>query len=247
MPLPTTNTRTLFGSLLHAINADCLCDIGSHDGEDAMGFRALLPKARILAFEANPFNHERMAKNPALAAASIELIPVAVGAEKGRATFHVTDVDYSNPAENRGTSSLLVHPGLKVKTDIEVEVVRLDEVVLDKCPDRRRLGLWIDVEGAEHLVVEGMSAIRDCVALIHVEMAVVPLHDGQRTTGEITAMLAVLGFELCGIGFQPKDRWGDAVYIRREAREQLGKKFDACLRKARWSQRMHVSAIAGFL
>ena len=119
-----------------------------------------------------------MAKNPALAAASIEIFQVAVGAEKGRATFHVTDVDYSNPAENRGTSSLLVHRGLKAKTGVEVEVVRLDECILNKCPECQRVGLWIDVEGAEHLVVEGMSGIRDRVAVIHVETAIVPFRDG---------------------------------------------------------------------
>ena len=60
-------------------------------------------------------------------------------------------------------------------------------------------------------------------------------------------MLAALGFGLCGIGFQPQDGWGDAVYIRHEAREQLGKKFDASVLKARWSQKMHLAPLAGIL
>src|SRR6185436_13600572 len=49
-----TNTKSLFISILKAQGADCVCDIGSRDGDQSLLFRHLLPNAAAIAFEANP-------------------------------------------------------------------------------------------------------------------------------------------------------------------------------------------------
>jgi hypothetical protein len=47
-------TRRFFSLVLKAVRADCVCDIGSRDGEESLFFRHLLPHAVVLAFEASP-------------------------------------------------------------------------------------------------------------------------------------------------------------------------------------------------
>ena len=66
------NTKLLFGSILRMASADCVCDIGSRDGDQALFFKHLLPSARVFAFEANPINFKKMQDKSALREAGIE-------------------------------------------------------------------------------------------------------------------------------------------------------------------------------
>ena len=79
MPRPLlTNTERLFLLLLGTRPYDVICDVGSLDGAHALEFRRARPRARILAFKANPHNVEEMRRNPVLRDKNIELQPVAV-------------------------------------------------------------------------------------------------------------------------------------------------------------------------
>ena len=96
------NTHVLFTALLQNAGADCLCDIGSRDGEDALGFRNLFPKARVFAFEANPYNYNRMQADPRFAAANVVVLPYAISDADGEATFYVSDVTTIIPRKTGG-------------------------------------------------------------------------------------------------------------------------------------------------
>jgi FkbM family methyltransferase len=241
------NTHVLFSAILQAAHADCVCDIGSRDGEDAIQFRTLFPNGRILAFEANKYNFSRMVADPRLADARVEVLPFAITSEDGRATFHITDVDYSNPNENRGTSSLLSGGDYEVKEAVSVETRRLDRLVSELNPAVRGVGLWIDVEGAEYGVIEGIEGIKDRVIAIHVETSVRPLRDGQRTMADLTRLLDQLGFDLSASGFEESNVWGDAVYIRKDVRKALGWRHGFFKFKSGVSAALRVGHLAVFL
>lgn len=223
-----TNTKVLFSAVLKSVGADCVCDIGSRDGDQSLLFRHLCPAATVLAFEANPINFKAMSADPRLREGRIELFPVAVSNARGTARFHVTDVDYSDPSANKGTSSLLAREDLPVKDTIEVETCRLDELLAGRFPGVRRIGLWIDVEGAEHEVLEGISAVKDRVVAVHVETARVPQRPGQKTLREVTALMDTLGFSLCGSNIRDTAEWGDVVFVNRRVRADLGWRFGIC-------------------
>jgi FkbM family methyltransferase len=233
------NTRILFSALLNATRADCICDVGSRDGEDALAFRGICPEAHIYAFEANPYNLQKMAADTRLHAARIEVVPVAVSDRAGTAVFHVTDADHASPDANLGTSSLLVHPGLPVKASVEVPTCRLDRLLAEKCPEARRIALWIDVEGAEYWVLEGASGLRERLVAIHVETSTQALREGQRTTDDLVRLLEGSGFMAVGRNFRDEDVWGDMVFIPRTLPEQLGGAYRACVRKARAMEKLH--------
>jgi FkbM family methyltransferase len=218
-----TNTRFLFKTLLRQCRADCLLDIGSCDGTDSLKFRRLLPTAAIAAFEANPSLFKRMAANPAFRENRIEVFPWAVANRRGTAIFHVTDVDGDAPhAGNPGTSSLLVHEGLKVKEAVEVQTCRVDEFLPAHYPNARRVGLWIDVEGAEFQVIEGISGARDRVVALHVETAYSPMRVGQKVYSELEPLLKSLGFVPVGRNIPKSSIWGDVVFIQEQAKASLG-------------------------
>jgi FkbM family methyltransferase len=242
-----TNTKVLFGAVLKALQADCICDIGSRDGDQSLLFRHLRPEACVLAFEANPFNFEAMARNSRLVAERISIFPLAVSDSRGVAAFHVADVDYSDPAANKGTSSLLVGDSVKVKNVVEVETRRIDEIVANECPHARTIGLWIDVEGAEFNVLNGMSGIRDKVAAVHVETARVPRWEGQRSLGDLVSLMAGYGFVLCGSNIGKHGTWGDVVFVSHSAIDYLSLRFTLCKLKAFAGKWIAVDHAAVFL
>jgi len=242
-----TNTKTLFISILKSLKADCVCDIGSRDGLQALLFRHLLPNAAVMAFEANPINFGLMQANPRLQGCGIRLLPYAVANTDGIARFNITDVDYSDPEQNRGTSSLLVHEGLKIRESVEVTTRRIDDFLLSECPTAQRIGLWIDVEGAEYDVLQGLERIRDRVVTLHVETANVPLFRGQRTYAEVRALLEPLGFVPIGSNIGPGCTWGDVVFFNQRFARQLGILYPICKAKAWLSNLIKVDHAAVFL
>ncbi len=223
-----TNTKILFCAVLKVVNADCVCDIGSRDGDQALLFRQLRPEAAVLAFEANPINFKTMSTNPRLRDERIKLFPFAVSNARGTARFHVTDVDYTDPEANKGTSSLLPRKNFPVKDIVEVETRRIDEFILAQFSQALAIGLWIDVEGAEYSVIEGMSGIKDRVVAVQVETAKVPLRQGQKTLAELTVLMESQGFVLCGSNIRRTADWGDVVYVNHRVIRDLGFRFSVC-------------------
>ena len=232
-------TRRFFSLILKELKADCVCDIGSRDGEDAMHFRHLLPDATVLAFEPNPSNYSAMAANDALKA-NLAIFPYALNSQHGISPFYVTDenadLDIIRERENipddesarrmlRGTSSMLKREGVRVKEVIHVETVRLDEFILDRYPSATRLGLWIDVEGAEYDVLQGMTRIQDRVMVVHVETARHPMRPGQKTTEELVRFMTTMGFVVAGSNIGRNDAWGDIVMLSHKCIRDLGPKL----------------------
>ncbi|HTD65132.1 MAG TPA: FkbM family methyltransferase [Candidatus Limnocylindria bacterium] len=228
-----TNTKSLFISILKAQRSDCVCDIGSRDGDQSLLFRHLLPNAAVIAFEANPINFEMMQANPNLKDNRIELFPYAISNQRGTAGFHITDVDYADSEANRGTSSLLVAEGQKIKKTVDVETVRIDEFISSKNPSVERIGLWIDVEGAEYAVLEGIGAIRDRIVAISVETTNEPRWEGQKPLRDLDRLMAGHGFVPCGSNFGGgPTEWGDVVFVQRRIAAKMGFGISMCRFKA---------------
>jgi FkbM family methyltransferase len=206
------------------------------------------PDARIIAFEANPFLYQRMMENPNLRDRRIEVLPFAISDKNGVAHFHVTDVDYDNAqAKNPGTSSLLLHEGLMVKEVIEVSTRRIDEFLLSEFPRARNVALWIDAEGAEYEILQGMTGIKDRVVAIHVETSHTPMRVGQKVYSEVKALMDGLGFFAVGDDIPPWRNWGDAVFIRKDVPATLGFRYHLCRAAGCVSYGIRANFIGGIL
>ena len=223
------NVRLIFKILLRRCRADSVFDIGSCNGYESLAFRQVLPQAVVAAFEANPINYQKMAANPDLRASRIEIFPYAITNRNGTARFNVADVDYDNPnyedLQNAGSSSLLMFEGFKVKETVAVEARRIDEFVMSRYPGLRRVGLWIDVEGAEFEALEGIAGVRDRVLAVHVETARVPTRLGQKPYPELEALMKSFGFVPMGTNMSKGSIWGDVLFVNENLVGKLGLRF----------------------
>ncbi|HEU4935072.1 MAG TPA: FkbM family methyltransferase [Vicinamibacterales bacterium] len=137
-------------------------DVGAHIGFHTLGFAALVgPAGRVVGFEPNPSNCERLQlnleKNPDLAA-RIEIHRCALSDREGDCVFalsHDIDSGASSMSFLEGTASS-VDPATSARWDrIVVPVRTADAFGRDRLP--RPNVVKIDVEGAELLVLRGAA------------------------------------------------------------------------------------------
>ncbi|NKB57129.1 MAG: FkbM family methyltransferase [Alphaproteobacteria bacterium] len=109
-----------------------------------------------------------------------------------------------------------------------VDTVRLDELEAVKGADFLKL----DVQGAEHAVIEGAATVLESVAVVHTEVEFVPLYKDQPLFAEVDQALRGKGFQFhkflgfAGRAFKPtmvpdepnalvsQMLWSEAVYVR---------------------------------
>jgi FkbM family methyltransferase len=219
----TTDTKSLFLLLIKRFECDLVLDIGSRDGKQAILFKDVLPQARVVAFEANPRNFQKMACNPLLTD-RVTVLPWAVSDADGQATFHIADADYeaSETADNNlGISSLLVQPGVKASEHVEVRTVRLDALLREpEYQQYQSIALWVDAESAEYLILDGMRGVADRVKVMHVETAKTPLRIGQRTYDEVVRLVTSFNFTEAGSDLGTRDL-GDVVFVQNTLLPQI--------------------------
>lgn len=242
------NTRLLFKFLLRRCEVDCLLDIGSCDGYESYLFRQILPGAKVIAFEANPNLYKKMVANPSLINSKIEILPYAISNKSGTAHFHVPDLNYDDKdVKNPGTGSLLVHEGLKVREAVEVPTRRVDEFLLSQHPGVRKIALWIDAEGVEFEVLEGISGIKDRVVAVHVETARTSMRVGQKVYADLEVLMKSLGFIPVGNNIPENDIWGDVVFVSGKTLAGLGFRYHLCRTVGWLSYWCRVNLMGGFL
>lgn len=218
-------TKYLFNTLLRNFPVDCVCDIGSRDGEDSLNFREILPESEIIAFEANEINYERMLKDNLLIYNEVKVFPYAISNKDGTSYLNIIDPTGSQSRALQGMSSLMGRSDFPSTIKQTVLTKRLDNFMDVHFPHLNSFSIWIDVEGHEYEVIQGISGIREKVLVIHVETAIRPLVIGQHTFTELNKMLNNLGFIRIGKNFKLPKESGDAIYINATLQRKLGYKL----------------------
>lgn len=185
-------------------------DIGACEGEDSIRYARLFPRAKVFAFEPLPANQDLIRANLARhIAANVELVPLALSDRAGEEVFHVSSgrprEEFAGPNWNYGnkSSSLLspVKPGepmfgwIEFKRQITVRTTTLDAFCLERKLDRLDF-IHVDVQGAEHLVLQGAVTMLPRVSALWLEVSDQPQYIGQKTRIEMEAWLHRQGFEL---------------------------------------------------
>jgi FkbM family methyltransferase len=247
--LMRTNTKVLYASLARRIPCDLILDIGSRDGQQSLLFRRILPEATVVAFEANPQNISNMReREDILAEANIRLIDKAVSDVSGTVPFHIVDIHSSEAAARGGMSSLIEREDVPIFETVQVDAIRLDDF-LSQPPYAacRDIALWIDVEGAEYRVLESAAGQMDRIRIVHVETAIKPLHKGQRSLKDLTALMDSYSFAPIGHNIPLRIGWGDMVFMHNDLRVRMATPLRKARRKAYASHLTGVNAIAAYL
>ena len=196
-------------------------EVGARDCVESALFAAAYPQATVFAFECNPAT---LPACRAVAAANprVKLTEKAVSDRAGVIAFYPTDPARSvtgTPHLVAGASSLFVATGkypeeTYVQNQIEVEAITLADFMHANAILAIDL-MWMDVQGAELLVLAGLGERTRDVACVHMEVEFFEIYQGQALFGGVHAKMTAAGFMLAG--FSSYSRYAaDAVYFRVE-------------------------------
>ncbi len=190
---PFAVTRALI-----AAPAPVIFDVGANVGRTALRYRELFPDATIHCFEPFPPSFELLRATLA-GDTRIHTHLLALAATRGSASLSVN--------RNAETNSLLASdaraarywgPGLLDKDDeVEVATRALDELCAAEEVERVDV-LKLDVQGAEHSVLEGAQEMLAAqrIDLIYMEVIMAPTYVGQHELHDHLAFLHARGYRL---------------------------------------------------
>lgn len=209
--------------LLKALDIGLVLDVGANVGQYATRLREHDYEGDILSFEPLAELHARLSRAAAGDARWQIAPPIALGAADGRAVIEVSAE--SDMSSIRAQSPLLqsISPSSEVAQRRDVPLGRLDSVLRERTLPPPPWLLKIDTQGYEPEVLEGAAGIMDHVAAIQIEMALVPLYEGERDWRTMIDRLDAQGFELRLVipGYFERKLLRqlqiDGVFVRRES------------------------------
>ena len=205
-----------------------IVEIGAHYGEDTLRFLEVFPQSTLYCFEPDPRNiciFERYVDDP-----RATLFTTALSSAPGTAMFYQsyqasnapvpekydwidTTIYKETKANSSGASSLKRGHKDVLMTPITVPTERFDKWHQD-----HQIGpvdlVWLDVQGAEREVIEGMGDAIDSVSLIWAEYGETG-YEGAMTRAETINLLKTKNFVLVP-QLSGDDPTGDLLFKRAE-------------------------------
>lgn len=226
-------TKYAFHSLLWLLDPDLILDVGSMDGSDSKKFKQLVPSAEVVAFEGNPNNYRVMCADIDLQKSGVRVINRLVSNQEGSQSFFVQKSLHPVVGFNKGTSSAMRRDELGMETEeVRLDAVRIDSFLAREYPNKKRVAMWIDVEGHAYQVLEGLREAQDCVYLIHVEVETREIWPGQKVESEIIALAKSMGFIPVARGAHSVQH--DLIFIKETWYSANRRKISAVLHIAKW-------------
>jgi FkbM family methyltransferase len=171
-------------------------DVGAHKGEFSSAIRALLPRARIYAFEPLPDCCAALSGKMSNGG-RFQAFPVAIGKTHEQITLWRSRYAKSSSVLPMAALHKDFFPWSAENTPLSVEQRALDEYLGQLQLDDKVL-LKIDVQGYEAQVLRGATETLKRVTCILLEVSFGPLYEGQGTFAEIHGLLQAAGFSYSG-------------------------------------------------
>ena len=185
-----------------------IAEIGSHYGEDSLRLAQTFPQSDIYCFEPDPRNINIFKKH--VINKNIKLYEVALSDKNGEAEFFLSHQkigevpdkydwisweDYNNlQLNNSGASSLKQGYEHTLSDSITVPTLRFD-TWLESSSVKNIDFAWIDVQGAEREVIEGMGEKITSIKNIWMEYGEM-MYEGAMSKEDTVSLLDAKGFEL---------------------------------------------------
>lgn len=206
-----------FTSRIHRSSIKTVMECGSRDCLDAIELLDYYYPDVIHAFECNPESipicKENIENIP-----NIKLHTEAVCAKNEKVDFYATDMIKSLD-KNIGASSLLFHIDNEVsfiQKLITVQGIRLDTFMKRENINKVDL-MCFDLQGAEHLAIEGLGERIKDVHYIISEVSFSNFYHGNILVRELKAMLAKKDFVMAACDSMPINHigFGNALFINK--------------------------------
>lgn len=198
------------------IRPKVILELGSRDCGEALAMAHQYPEAKVYAFECNPATLPKCleVRHP-----NITVVPKAVHSHDGLCTFYPINPQKTRTSwadGNPGASSLFKSNGQYtiehyVQDEITVPCTRLDSYMKSQGLTQVDI-LWMDLQGAELLALQGMGELLSGVKLIYTEVTHKAMYTDQVLFPELDAFLRSHGFfqtTRCRGGWQE-----DLIYLK---------------------------------
>jgi FkbM family methyltransferase len=170
--------REPLAQLVHALGfhgVDAVVDVGANEGQYAASLRAHGWAGPIVSVEPVPEVHARLAARAAADPAWTVLPPFAAGASDGEAVLEVSAESDMSSLLPQGPLLRRVSPTSAITRRITVPLRRLDSLDL---PGARPF-LKLDLQGGESAALDGAERLLPQLAGLQLELALVPLYEGE--------------------------------------------------------------------
>jgi FkbM family methyltransferase len=171
-------------------------DVGAHQGEAALEFRALLPQAVIYSFEPLPDNFRKLEMN-LKGRENFRMFNLAVGERKGRIRMYQSAYSPSSSVLKMGNLHKTLFPSSAGQTEVDVEMTTLDEAAASLNLGDNIL-LKIDVQGYEMNVLAGSAGVLKRTSVLIVETSFKTMYEGQSLFADVNSFLEARGFVYAG-------------------------------------------------
>jgi FkbM family methyltransferase len=233
MPLERNQER-FAGIARRALGAGTIrtvVEVGARDCRETLGFHTLFPQSAIYAFECNPATLPRC-REAVRDLQGVTLIENAVSNKSGPVNFFAIDQQQTRTGVadgNPGASSLFEASGkFELETYVQREVSVVATTLEEFMRERGVAGidlLWMDIQGAELMALQGLGPRLADVKLIHLEVEFVEIYRGQPLFPEVRNYLQGRGFGF--LGFTTYSRHSADAVFANTARVPLFKRLAA--------------------
>lgn len=219
---PRTHPVAKKVELVRRLGIDLVLDVGANAGQFASALREAGYQGRIVSFE--PL-HAIYAELEAKASRDPlwTTMNCALGSEDGRQTIHVSEKSWSSSLLEVTAASTSAHPDSRSVGEESIVVRRLDSVFPEMSVGNSKIWLKVDTQGYEMHVLEGAVDSISQVLMLQLELAFVPMYEGQALFGDVYDWVRQRGFSLGsfeGINWHPQSGellWLDGIFHRVQA------------------------------
>jgi FkbM family methyltransferase len=174
-----------------------IVEAGAADGSDTAVLARRYPQAQIIACEPASRSFDMLVKATG-GLPNVTRRRLALGAAVGTAELHLACAEGSGSADS---SSLLaptrheeLYPHVSFQGSETVEVTTLD--VLAESLEVAPMFLWLDLQGAELLVLRASPQVRGSARAIYMEVCRVSMYDGMPTYPVVVRQMNDWGFSV---------------------------------------------------
>lgn len=174
-----------------------IVEAGAADGSDTAVLARRYPQAQIIACEPASSSFD-MLVDATVALPNVIRRRLALGAAVGTAELHLACAEGSGSADS---SSLLaptrhkeIYPHVTFQGTETVEVTTLDALTLSL--EVTPTFLWLDLQGAEMLVLAASPRVRRSVRAIYMEVCRVSMYEGMPTYSAVVERMKMWGFSI---------------------------------------------------
>jgi len=187
--------QTVIKSLLRSHSPTAVIDVGANVGQFALQMRGCGFQGRIVSFEALPAVHAQLAKR-ARADANWTVAPcAALGNAAGNLSMHVSANTVSSSLMPMHEIVCVQAPQARYVAEQTVRIERLDHMLPALLDSPGSLYLKVDTQGYEMEVLKGATAVLSRIAIMQLELSLIPLYQGSPNLVELMAYVERLGFE----------------------------------------------------